>query len=646
MLREAGLAAVQERRWREASDQLAELAANGQADAGALDALADAQHAIGDYESSVHARQEAHAAYLEAGDRAGAAATAVKLANAFFRRGELAVTAGWAATAERLLLEKPECEAHGLVAWVKATFAILVDRDLEAAEQLADETTAIGDRLGDRDLQALALMLHADVRAKSGQAAAAVALLDEAMARAVGVGLSPWVGCHVLCRSLIVCQDLGDVRRAKQWTAAARAACDREGVMPLSGDCRVHHACLLSQQGEWFAAEQEAQTGCEELPDDVLHLGIASYELGEIALRRGDLGTAAAAFERAHELGQSPQPGLALLRLAQGNARAAAAMISEALDDDTFPFRRALLLAAHVEITLAGGDTETGRRAARELAGLEASLDAESVAAFSDTAHGAVALSDGEHDEARARLKRGARRWTQIGMPYRAARARMLLAEACLASDDLDAAALELKTARSTFEKLGAQPDARRAARLLRTIARDPQAETPSQRVTRAFMFTDIVGSTQLVEALGDDAWADLRHWHDACLRAEFAAHHGQEVDHAGDGFFVAFATAAEALECAASIQAKLREHRRASGFAPQVRIGVHVDDASTTDEGYLGRGVHTAARIGAQAAGGEILVSRAVATAAGDAFDLGESRTVSLKGIDEPVEILAFAWQ
>lgn len=645
MSREAGFAAVRQRRWQEASELLGELSVSGQADAAALDALADAEYAMGDYESSVRARQDAHAAYLEAGDHAGAAATAVKLANTFFRRGELAVTAGWAGTAERLLADQPECSAHGLVAWVKAMFAIVADRDLEVAEQLADEATAIGDRLGDPDVQALALALHADVRAKSGHGARAVGPLDEAMTRAVGGRLSPWVRCHVLCRSLIVCQDLGDVRRAKQWTAAARAACDREGVIPLSGDCRVHHACLLNQQGEWVAAELEAQAGCEEVPDDLLHLGIATYELAEVALRRGDLVKAESAFERAHELGQSSQPGLALLRLAQGNIRAAAAMISGALADETFPFRRAVLLAAQVEIALAANDRETGRRAARDLAGLEASLDAASAAAFAETAGGAVALADGELDAALARLRAGTRRWTEIGMPYRAARARMLLADAYIASGDDDSAALELKTARKTFEKLGARPDARRVVSVLRSLDRGRDAASP-ERVTRAFMFTDIVGSTPLIEALGDDAWADLRRWHDACLRAEFAAHLGQEVDHAGDGFFVTFATVADALRCAESIQRKLREHRRVSGFAPQVRIGVHVDDASMTGEAYLGRGVHTAARIGAQAAGSEILVSRAVASAAGDAFDLTDTRTIGLKGIAEPVEVLSLAWE
>jgi class 3 adenylate cyclase len=158
-------------------------------------------------------------------------------------------------------------------------------------------------------------------------------------------------------------------------------------------------------------------------------------------------------------------------------------------------------------------------------------------------------------------------------------------------------------------------------------------------------MFTDIVGSTALVEALGDDAWHDLLRWHDTALRAQFAEHLGEEVQHTGDGFFVAFTTPHSALRCAECIQRKLTTYRRMSGFAPQVRIGVHAGEATSEAGNYHGRGVHMAARIAAAAGAGEILVSRKTLDAAGPPFIGEEPRTVVLKGVREPVELLRVKW-
>ena len=152
-------------------------------------------------------------------------------------------------------------------------------------------------------------------------------------------------------------------------------------------------------------------------------------------------------------------------------------------------------------------------------------------------------------------------------------------------------------------------------------------------------------GSTPLVEALGDEAWSDLVRWHDATLRAQFAAHAGQEVDHAGDGFFVAFEDPAAAVQCALAIQRGLAAHRRTAGFAPQVRVGLHADDAIGDDEGYRGRAVHVAARVGAEAGGGEILASAGTLQDVGVDIDTGESRVAHLKGVSEAVTLLPLRW-
>jgi class 3 adenylate cyclase len=164
------------------------------------------------------------------------------------------------------------------------------------------------------------------------------------------------------------------------------------------------------------------------------------------------------------------------------------------------------------------------------------------------------------------------------------------------------------------------------------------------RRVIKTFMFTDMVGSTVLVEALGDEAWSTLLRWHDDTLRSLFAAHQGEEAAATGDGFFVGFDSPEAALACAVAIQRRLAEHRQSSGFAPQVRIGLHASEATQVAQNFQGKGVHEAARIGALAGAGEILASRA--TAAGTRYQTSDPRSVALKGIAEPIEIVSVSWR
>jgi len=164
------------------------------------------------------------------------------------------------------------------------------------------------------------------------------------------------------------------------------------------------------------------------------------------------------------------------------------------------------------------------------------------------------------------------------------------------------------------------------------------------RRVERTFVFTDIVKSTQLVEALGDEAWQGLIRWHDETLRSLFVAHRGEEVAATGDGFFVAFESPDEALACAVAIQRRFDEQRRSQGFAPQVRIGIHAAGATQVGRNFTGRGVHEAARISALAEGSEILASRD--TAAGGRFPMSEPRVVEIRGISDPIEVVSVAWK
>jgi class 3 adenylate cyclase len=169
------------------------------------------------------------------------------------------------------------------------------------------------------------------------------------------------------------------------------------------------------------------------------------------------------------------------------------------------------------------------------------------------------------------------------------------------------------------------------------------RGRTPTQRVQRTFMFTDIVGSTGLLEAVGDEAWQSLLSWHDQMMRSLFTANRGEEVAATGDGFFVAFESPDDALACAAAIQRRLAEHRRTAGFAPQVRIGLHASDATKVGRNFTGKGVHEAARIGALAEGGEIVASADTAT--GGRFATSDLRTVTVKGIADPIDVVTVDW-
>ena len=165
----------------------------------------------------------------------------------------------------------------------------------------------------------------------------------------------------------------------------------------------------------------------------------------------------------------------------------------------------------------------------------------------------------------------------------------------------------------------------------------------PTRRVLKTFMFTDVVGSTNLVEVLGDEAWDTLLRWHDTTLREVFTAHEGREISTTGDGFFVGFDSPELAVAAAVAIQRRLAEHRQKAGFAPQVRIGLHAADANQVGDNYRGRGVHEAARIAALANGGEIMAS---ADTVGEGFRTSAARSEILKGFSEPIEVVTVDWR
>jgi class 3 adenylate cyclase len=408
----------------------------------------------------------------------------------------------------------------------------------------------------------------------------------------------------------------------------------------------VHRAEIIRLRGAWAEALDEANQAYEELRNHSLldQAGEAFKEIGTIRLRMGDLDAAEEAFAQAHELGSEPASGLALLRLAQGKPEAAGSIMARALTGGYLDrLARAQLLPTHVQIALALGDLETARAAVREMEEISEQYAARAIHAATHQARGALLLAEGDPGAARADLELARKHWKEADAPYEGAHARLLLAEAFVALGDRDGATMEVQAASSAFDRLGATLDVAACADFL---ARMHEEAAAPERLVRTLMFTDIVKSTNLLEAIGEEGWQDLLRWHDQTMASRFAEHRGEVVKHTGDGFFVAFESADDAVACAVAVQRSLAEHRRSHGFAPQVRIGLHAAETSRSGGDYSGRGVHQAARIGALADGGEILASHETIADCQVDVPVSPPRPVSLKGISDTVEIVSVDWR
>jgi class 3 adenylate cyclase len=606
-----------------------------------LEAMAEAAWWAMRADDAIDAFERAYAGYVEAHDNLRAAHVALTLDREHGAKLAGSVATSWFNRAQRILESEPEGPEHGYLL-ARRSFRAL-GGNLDEAIELARRGADIGKRFGDRDLQALGATYEGVALVEKGEVAEGLALIDEAALAAVSGELGLYVTGSVYCNMIGACCEIADYRRAGEWTAAAL----RKGVRTTPGDCRIHQAEVLVLRGSWAEAEESARIGAEELRawNRFAHVGEGLYQIGEIRRLRGDIAGAVEAFRDAGEMGRDPQPGMSLLSLQQGKVDAAAASIRRALDEETSKLSRARLLPSLVHIILKAGDLDAARAAAEELESIAGTYDAPAMHAAAHVARGAVLLADGYPKEAARTLRRAVTHWQDVEAPYEGARARVLLAQAIREQGDAETSTMELRAARSTFEKLGAVPDRSAVDELLAstTTAAGPVA---SERGVKTFLFTDVVKSTDLVEAIGDEAWLDVVRWHDETLRSLFATHRGEEVDHAGDGFFVAFDDPAGALECAVSVQRRLAEHRRDHGYAPSVRIGVHATAASRLGRAFRGKGVHEAARIAALAAGGEILASTETVGRAGRSFAVSGPREVRLKGISTPVEVVAIDWR
>lgn len=649
---ERGRDAIVRHAWAEAVEALSAADHDDGLEPADLERLAAAAWWAGRPDEATEPLERAFSAYLDAGRSEDAARVGMSLAYQAFRRQARSIGSGWIARVERLLEGEPESAAHARLAVFRILGPLMTGR-IDQAMILADSASELARRHHETDVLFIAMSFKGVAQVLAGDWQAGLELIDEAATAAASGRLDLRVASDIYCNTIFACRTVGDFRRATQWVEEAERWMRRRSVGGYPGICRVHRAELKMLRGRWPEAEQEAREACEELERFGLldAVGLAHYQIGEVRLRTGDLDGAGAAFERAYAYGHPAQPGMSLLLLARGETDEAARSIGRALAAISGSgglvdrASRAQLLPAQVEIALAAGDFETAGRAVGELEAIAADFEQPVFEAGALTGRGELLLGEARAAEALPLLGRSWRLWQETELPYESARARLHYAEAAAAEGDEAAARMDLRAVRAVFERLGAKRDLRRVDALLGGDA--PTDARAPRRTTRTFMFTDIVTSTNLVGLIGDEAWGELLRWHDRALRAAFGEHRGEEVKATGDGFFVAFEHATDGLACAVEIQRRLGRHRHEHGFAPLVRIGLHTAEAAREGGDFIGRGVHVAARIGAAATAEEILVS---STTLHDIeavpYGLSQARELTLKGVDEPVEVRSIDWR
>jgi len=428
-----------------------------------LELLARAAYMLGRDEDYVSILTRAHQSHLESEDLPRGVRCAVWIGHSYLFRGQLTQAGGWFARAERLLKRvSDDCVERGYIL-IPVWLAQMQGGDFETGLATTIEAERIGERFADPDLVWLARDEQARALLRLGRAEEGLKLIEELLVSAESDELSPFITGIVYCNTIDFCRDCYELRHVMEWTAALTDWCDRQPQMVThNGLCLVHRAEIMQLMGGWGDALMEAERAAERFTEGVLNqfaLGMAHYRQGEIHRLRGDFDRAEVAYQQASGFGFVPQPGTALMRLAQGRRDAAAASIRRSVAETTEPLARARLLAAYVEIMLAVRDVDAARTAAHELERIAAQRANDVLDAMSAKAQAEVCLAADDVSGALVAARRAMSVWQSLAAPYEVARLRVLLATACRAFGDDEAARLELEAARAGFASLGAGPD-------------------------------------------------------------------------------------------------------------------------------------------------------------------------------------------
>jgi DNA-binding CsgD family transcriptional regulator len=432
-------------------------------------------------EEMLTTQERVYQAWLAAGDDLAAARAAFWLGFRLLARGQTGRSGGWLSRAQQLVdLYGRDCVEQGYLL-LPASQRHLNGGEPRAALDCAVRATQIGERFGEADLIAFGRNLQGRALLSDGQIAPGLARMDEAMLAAAAGELSPVVTGIVYCTAIAGCHRVFALDRLREWTTALSRWCDAHPQLGLfTGHCLVHRAEVMELGGSWRESVEEARRAVQRSLRDVeaATAGRAHYQQAEIYRLQGEFALAETAYREASRLGFEPQPGLALLRLAQGDQEAAASASRRVVGATDDPLSRTRYLPAHIEIMLAVGDLDEARTACGELQETASRVGTDVLQAIAKRAAGSVHLAEGNPHAALDPVRCAFATWQQLGAPYLAARQRVLLARACAAAGDIEGALLELACAREVFEHLGAKPDIAVIAALARELT-VPRSEPP-----------------------------------------------------------------------------------------------------------------------------------------------------------------------
>jgi DNA-binding NarL/FixJ family response regulator len=479
-----GREAFARRAWPVAFDSLSHADQAAPLGAEELELLATCAYMLGRDEEHVRALERAHHAHLNAGDTPRAVYCVYWIGHSLMLRGEMGPAKGWFGRGQRLLEQgKRDCVERGYLL-IPALVGHAIAGDHDAAYETATEITEIGTAFADRDLIFIGVHEQGHALVRQGRFEEGLRLLDEVLVAVTAGELSPIVAGMVYCNTIGFWQSVYELRRAREWTEALTRWCEQQPAMVAhTGVCLVHRAEILQLHGAWDEALEEARRAGERFAKGVLNervRGKAFYRQGELHRLRGERSAAEDSYREASRRGYEPQPGLALMRLTEGNREAASSAIRRVLEEAMQPRARAALLPAYVEIMLAGGEVEAARGACRELETISGAHRSDQLRAMSAQARGALALADGESQAALVALREALQTWQELEVPYEAARVRVLVALGCRTAGDEDTASWELEAARAVFDRLGAGPDIARVD----SLAARPEA-TAAHGLTR-----------------------------------------------------------------------------------------------------------------------------------------------------------------
>ena len=422
--------------------------------------LADAAWWLGHLSECLALTEELHRHYLEQGYVDRAAVQAIDLAGMFFMRGEPALGSGWLSRARRLLADQPRGAGHAMLMYVDLSEA-LEDEQLDVATTGAAELQQLGRELGDPTYVALGLLVEGVAEIRRGRLREGFGLLDEAMLPVLADTMAPEFAGNIYCTIIAICEDVADIARARQWTAATERWLESftDAVM-FQGVCRAHRVHLLAIDGDWDRAEAEARQVVAELADlNNDAIAEAEYQLGETYRLRGRAEDARAAYDLAAARGRDPQPGAALLELASGRSDRAWAEITTAVAAySAHPFRCAPLIRAQVEISLAAGHLAAATSGYERLQQISETYPTPGFRAWADHAHGAILIAAGDPVAALVPLQAAAAAYHRTRAPYDAACVELLLAEAHRLRGETGEAETHGDAAAALFARLGLSP--------------------------------------------------------------------------------------------------------------------------------------------------------------------------------------------